>query len=243
VINASLGERPVADWKKSVVTYCMWMQALFALANVIVFTVSLLRLCCTIKREGMSVNKKVFALHFGIILLFGLSEGFNSYATIAKKQLGHYLTMVCLYLFCNFVGACLVSMVMVKIAWAGFGDLKSFKDMNDKERQYSIARLVLGEESKDLIIQPTEAEQVDEVPVLAKRNFEFDFNSYLLNLGKADPFAASLLNSMISQDDLPERNNIHNGTVLTLNDPSHDGGSMDGDDLPTLDEGLTNGEI
>ena len=67
----------------------------------------------------------MLALNCAIIILFGLSEGLNSYVTISKKQLFHYLTMVSLYLFCNFVGACLLSMVMVKVGWVGYGVLEA----------------------------------------------------------------------------------------------------------------------
>ena len=101
----------------------MCMQALFSLTNVFVFTVSIIQICRTFKKEGYALNKKVFALNFSIIALFALSEGFNAYVTISKKQLFHYLTMVSLYLFCNFIGAILISILMVKVGWSGFGEL------------------------------------------------------------------------------------------------------------------------
>jgi hypothetical protein len=104
------------------------MQALFALTFVLVFAFSMARLCCSMKKVGLGANKKIFALNIAIMTMFGLSEGLNSYVTISKKQLFHYLTMVSLYLFSNFIAACLISMVMVKVGWTGFGTLVSKRD-------------------------------------------------------------------------------------------------------------------
>ena len=69
----------------------------------------------------MSFNKTFFGLHIGVITLFAVSEGFNSYVTISKNQLLHYLVMVCLYLLLNFITTGFISVIMFKIAQKGFG--------------------------------------------------------------------------------------------------------------------------